>query len=114
MITQGDTRIYESDPLMPGERIETVRAPEAKEGTARVEVQALDTETLEDHGSPTAIEVEVIPVTSLDAGGETSGTSEAAASSPGVTGAAASATTAANPIDSSAGASVPSTKPATN
>lgn len=104
VITQGDTCVYESDPLMPGERIETVRAPKAKEGTARVEVQALDAETLEDHGSPTAIEVEVILVTNLDAGEE----------SPGATDAAASATTTTKPLDSSAGASMPSTKPVTN
>lgn len=104
VISQGDTCVYESDPLMPGERIETVRAPKAKEGTARVEVQALDAETLEDHGSPTAIEVEVIPVTNLDADEEI----------PGVPDAAALATTAAKPIDSSAWASAPSTKPATN
>ena len=115
VITQGDTCVYESDPLMPGERIETVRAPKAKEGTARVEVQALDTETLEDHGSPTAIEVEVIPVTNLDAGEEIPGAPDAAATnSPDATGAAALATTAAKPIDSSAWASAPSTKPATN
>ena len=104
VITQGDTCVYESDPLMPGERIETVRAPKAKEGTARVEVQALDAETLEDHGSPTAIEVEVIPVTSLDTGEET----------PGATDAAASATTATKPLDSTAGASMPGVNPATN
>ena len=114
VITQGDTCVYESDPLMPGERIEIVRAPKAKEGAARVEVQALDAETLEDHGSPTAIEVEVIPVTNLDASGETPGASEAAASSPGTAGAAASATTATKPLDSSAGAAVPGAKPATN
>lgn len=114
VITQGDTCVYESDPLMPGERIETVRAPKAKEGAARVEVQALDAETLEDHGSPTVIEVEVIPVTNLDASGETPGTSEAAVSSPGTTDAAASATTATKPLDSSAGAAVPGAKPATN
>ena len=92
-----------------------MRAPKAKEGTARVEVQALDTETLEDHGSPTAIEVEVIPVTNLDAGEEIPGAPDAAATnSPDATGAAALATTAAKPIDSSAWASAPSTKPATN
>lgn len=115
VISQGDTCVYESDPLMPGERIETVRAPKAKEGTARVEVQALDAETLEDHGSPTAIEVEVIPVTNLDADEEIPGAPDAAATnSPDATGAAALATTAAKPIDSSAWASAPSTNPATN
>lgn len=115
VITQGDTCVYESDPLMPGERIETVRAPKAKEGTARVEVQALDAETLEAHGSPTAIEVEVIPVTNLDASGETPGATDAAAvSSPSATDAAASATTATKPLDSTAGASMPGVNPATN
>ena len=114
VITQGDTCVYESDPLMPGERIETVRAPKAKEGTARVEVQALDAETLEDHGSPTAIEVEVIPVTNLGAGEESPGVSEAAASSPGATNAAASATTTTKPLDSTAGTSVSGANPATN
>lgn len=114
VITQGDTCVYESDPLMPGERIETVRAPKAKEGTARVEVQALDAETLEDHGSPTAIEVEVIPVTNLGAGEESPAASEAAASSPGATNAAASATTTTKPLDSTAGTSVPGANPATN
>ena len=102
VITQGDTCVYESDPLMPGER------------TARVEVQALDTETLEDHGSPTAIEVYVIPVTNLDAGEEIPGASEAAVSSPGATDATASATTTTKPLDSTAGASVPGANPATN
>jgi hypothetical protein len=58
-ISQGDEVIYKSDALMPGERIETVDAPEAEEGDARVEVQALDAETLEEHGSPTAVEVSV-------------------------------------------------------
>lgn len=114
VITQGDTCVYESDPLMPGERIETVRAPKAKEGTARVEVQALDAETLEAHGSPTAIEVEVIPVTNLDASGESPGASKAATSSPGATDAAASATDATKPLGSTAGTSVSGANPATN
>lgn len=114
VITQDDTCVYESGPLMPGERIETVRAPKAKEGTARVEVQALDAETLEAHGSPTAIEVEVIPVTNLDASGESPGASKAATSSPGATDAAASATDATKPLGSTAGTSVSGENPATN
>lgn len=59
-ISQGDEVIYESDTLMPGERIESVKAPKAAEGDARVEIQALDAETLEEHGSPTAVEVSVV------------------------------------------------------
>ncbi len=58
-ITQGETTIYESAALIPGERLETVKAPKATEGAAKIEVQALDAETLEEHGSPTAVEVSV-------------------------------------------------------
>ncbi len=58
-ITQGSEVIYESEPLMPGERIETVTAAKAKEGVAKIEVQALDAESLEEHGSPTAVEVTI-------------------------------------------------------
>ncbi len=58
-ITQGTEVLYESDALMPGERIETITAAKAKEGEAKIEVQALDAESLEEHGSPTAVEVSV-------------------------------------------------------
>lgn len=58
-ITQGTEVLYTSEALMPGERIETVTADKAKEGEAKVEVQALDASTLEEHGSPTAVEVSV-------------------------------------------------------
>lgn len=58
-LTQGSRTLWTSGAVPPGERIESVVAPLAEEGEARMEVQALDPETKGDHGSPTAIEVSI-------------------------------------------------------
>ena len=62
-ISQDGESVFVSDPVMPGERLETVMAPKARTGTAKIEIQALDAETLKAHGSPTAVEVSVASAT---------------------------------------------------
>lgn len=62
-LTQGSKTLWTSGVVMPGERIESVVAPLAEEGDARVEVQALDPETSAKHGSPTAVEVSIVTMT---------------------------------------------------
>lgn len=62
-ISQDEEVVYVSDPVMPGERLETVTAEKAKVGPAKIEIQALDPETLRAHGSPTAVEVSVAGTT---------------------------------------------------
>lgn len=59
-LSQGDDVIYESAPIAPGERIDAVRVDGVQMGTATVEVQAVDSSTGDDHGSPTAVQVSVI------------------------------------------------------
>lgn len=62
-ISQDEEQVFVSDPVMPGERLEAVMAPKARTGTAKIEIQALDAETLKAHGSPTAVEVSVASAT---------------------------------------------------
>lgn len=62
-ISQDEEVVYVSDPVMPGERLETVTAEKAKVGPAKIEIQALDPETLRAHGNPTAVEVSVAGTT---------------------------------------------------
>lgn len=57
---QDGTELYRSDPLEPGRRIDSIRLKEISTGKATVEVQAIDQESGSDHGSPTAIEVNVV------------------------------------------------------
>ncbi len=59
-LTQDGVEIYRSDPLEPGKRIDSIRLKDVATGKAMVEVQAVDQESGADHGSPTAIEVNVI------------------------------------------------------
>lgn len=59
-LTQDGVEIYRSDPLEPGKRIDSVRLKDVATGKAMVEVQAVDQESGADHGSPTAIEVNVV------------------------------------------------------
>ena len=59
-LTQDGVEIYRSDPLEPGERIDSIRLKDVATGKAMVEVQAVDQESGADHGSPTAIEVNVV------------------------------------------------------
>lgn len=59
-LTQDGVEIYRSDPLEPGKRIDSIRLKDVATGKAMVEVQAVDQESGADHGSPTAIEVNVV------------------------------------------------------
>lgn len=59
-LTQNGVEIYRSDPLEPGKRIDSIRLKDVATGKAMVEVQAVDQESGADHGSPTAIEVNVV------------------------------------------------------
>lgn len=59
-LTQDGVEIYRSDPLEPGKRIDSIRLKDIATGKAMVEVQAVDQKSGADHGSPTAIEVNVI------------------------------------------------------
>lgn len=59
-LIQGTKTVWKSGAIMPGERVDSVLAPEVNEGSARIEVQALDPDTLDEHGSPTAVEVTVV------------------------------------------------------
>lgn len=59
-LTQDGVEIYRSDPLEPGKRIDSIRLKDVATGKALVEVQAVDQESGADHGSPTAIEVNVV------------------------------------------------------
>ena len=59
-LSQDGVELYRSDPLEPGRRIESIRPKGVSTGKATVEVQAIDQQSGADHGSPTAIEVNVI------------------------------------------------------
>lgn len=59
-LTQDGSEIYRSDAIEPGQRIDEARVKDAKCGAATVRVQAVDPDTGADHGSPTAIEVNVV------------------------------------------------------
>lgn len=58
-LSQGDEIVYESQAIRPGERIDAVRVDGVREGVATVEVQAVDPDSGDDHGSPTAVQVSV-------------------------------------------------------
>lgn len=59
-LSQDGVELYRSDPLEPGRRIESIRPKGVSKGKATVEVQAIDQQSGADHGSPTAIEVNVV------------------------------------------------------
>ncbi len=58
-LSQGDEIVYESQAIRPGERIDAVRVDGVREGEATIEVQAVDPESGDNHGSPTAVQVTV-------------------------------------------------------
>lgn len=72
-LVQGGKTIYESKPIEPGQRIDAVRPDGIALGSATVEVQAVDAESGADHGSPTAVQVNVVskPSEAADGGAAT-------------------------------------------
>lgn len=58
-ITQDNTVIFESEAIEPGTSISEARVPKAVAGAAIIEIQALDPDSLEAHGNPTAVEVTI-------------------------------------------------------
>lgn len=59
-LSQGEDVLYESQAIGPGERIDAVRVDGVGEGEAVVEIQAVDPDSGDDHGSPTAVQVNVV------------------------------------------------------
>ena len=59
-VLQNGAVLYASDAVTPGKEIEYCQADGAVPGDAVVEVQALDPETLTDHGSPMNISVAIV------------------------------------------------------
>lgn len=62
LIQDGET-VYESGAVEPGKAIELCHASGAKEGKATLEIQAVDSETLDDQGSPTRVSVDIVRAT---------------------------------------------------
>ena len=58
-VIQNDETMYESGVVETGKTIETCPAGDIKEGEAYIEIQALDTKTLDSHGNPTRVKVRV-------------------------------------------------------
>lgn len=59
-LIQDEQVIYESGAVDPGSAIESCRAKNVHAGEAFIEVQAVDTETLKDHGNPTRVKIDII------------------------------------------------------
>lgn len=59
-LIQDNRVLYESGAVDPGNAIESCHVEGIHEGEALIEVQAVDTDTLEDHGSPTRVKVSII------------------------------------------------------
>lgn len=59
-LIQDERVIYESGAVEPGQAIESCHAEGLHAGEAFIEIQAVDTESLQDHGNPTRVKVEVI------------------------------------------------------
>lgn len=59
-LIQDDRVLYESGAVDPGHAIESCHVEGAHTGEALIEIQAVDSETLEDHGNPTRVKVEII------------------------------------------------------
>lgn len=58
-IIQNDEVLYTSDQLNPGRKIETCHVNGLEPGSASIEIQAVDQETGEDHGSPMRVNIAV-------------------------------------------------------
>lgn len=59
-LIQDDRVLYESGAVDPGNAIESCHAEGVHTGEALIEVQAVDAETLEDHGNPTRVKVDIV------------------------------------------------------
>lgn len=58
-VVQNDKTIYESGTIDPGKTVEFCPAEGIQEGEAFIEIQALNKKTLDDHGNPTRVKIQV-------------------------------------------------------
>ncbi len=59
-VIQNDRELYRSGIIEPGNAVEYCSAPEAEPGDAQIEIQAIDLETSQEHGSPTCVEIAIV------------------------------------------------------
>lgn len=58
-ITQNGNTVFISESVVPGKCITSAKTSGATAGSALIEIQALDPETFDAHGSPTVVEVSI-------------------------------------------------------
>lgn len=58
-VVQDEKTLYESGAVDPGKTVEFCQAEGIEEGDAYIEIQALDKKTLDDHGNPTRVKIQV-------------------------------------------------------
>lgn len=63
-VVQNDKTIYESGTIDPGKTVEFCPAEGIQEGEAFIEIQALNKKTLDNHGNPTRVKIQVANATS--------------------------------------------------
>lgn len=62
-LIQDDEVLYESGAIEPGKTLEFCHVADAKEGKAALEIQAVDSKTLQDRGNPTRIGIDIVKST---------------------------------------------------